>query len=277
MAKPDLPCDDRDQSSHPSPGFAAQASLDVPASAAPRAWLLEARGLHKSYGARQVVNDVSLRIAAGEGVALLGPNGSGKTTLLNMLAGVLRADAGVALVLGKSTGEKQARRAIALVPQHPAVYDELTGYENVALFGKLNGMRAAALEQGVRQALLATELHERRDSRASAYSGGMRRRLSLACALVHAPSLLLLDEPFEGVDEESRSHLLEVLAASKQRGVALVLSTHRLDEVSALCERFLLLREGCVVAERGLDPSATALAERRSTALATALNLGVDR
>ena len=265
MAKHDLLSDARDQ---------APASPGAPDGGSERPCLLEAHGLHKSYGTRQVVSGVSLRVAAGEGMALLGPNGSGKTTLLNMLAGVLRADAGVALVSGKPTTDKQARRALALVPQHPAVYEELTGYENVALFGKLHGLRGAALEQGVRAALQAAELEERRDSRASAYSGGMRRRLSLACALVHAPSLLLLDEPFEGVDEESRSHLLEVLAASKRRGVALVLSTHRLDEVSALCERFTLMREGRVVAERALDRGENAVAADGCTTLAAALARG---
>jgi len=215
--------------------------------------VLEARHLHKSYGAHKVVDDVSLRVAAGEGLLLLGPNGSGKTTLLSLLAGVLRADSGEALACGKPTSEPRARAALALVPQHPAVYDGLTGGENVALFGKLHGLSGAALSAGVESALLAAELWKIRDQRASAYSGGMRRRLSLACALVHAPRLLLLDEPFEGVDDVSRAHLLEVLTASKQRGVALVLSTHRIDEVRALCERFTMLREGRVVCERAVD------------------------
>ncbi|MDB4987816.1 MAG: ABC-type multidrug transport system, ATPase component [Myxococcaceae bacterium] len=227
-------------------------SRAVHAPSAP-AWVLEARSLHKSYGSRHVVDDVSLHVAAGEGMALLGPNGSGKTTLLSLLAGVLRPDAGVALAAGRSVRERSARRSIAFVPQHPAVYDELTGGENVALFGKLHGLRGPALEHGVREALTAAELWPLRELRASAYSGGMRRRLSLACALVHAPALLLLDEPFEGVDDDSRAHLLEVLAASKRGGVALVLSTHRLDEVSALCERFTLLRDGRVVAERDVE------------------------
>jgi len=215
--------------------------------------VLEATELSKSYGPRRVVSEVSLRVSRGEGLALLGPNGSGKTTLLCLLAGVLRPDHGLVLACGKPTTRRSARGALAFVPQNACVYDELTGEENVALFAKLHGMRGAAVSTGVREALRATELWDLRTLRASAYSGGMRRRLSLACALVHSPSLLLLDEPFEGVDEESRAHLLEVLAASKQRGVALVLSTHRLDEVTALCERFLLMRAGSVVAERAID------------------------
>jgi len=218
--------------------------------------VLEARGLCKSYAGRQVLDHVSLRLVRGEGLALLGPNGSGKTTLLSLLAGVLGADGGTALLDGHPITDKRARRVLAFVPQHPAVYDGLSGHENVMLFGRLHGMRGALLQEGVQTALEAAELWMVRDQRASAYSGGMRRRLSLACALVHSPSLLLLDEPFEGVDDASRAHLLEVLIASKQRGVALVLSTHRVDELAALCERFLLLREGRVVAESSVGSSA---------------------
>ncbi|MDB4971804.1 MAG: ABC-type multidrug transport system, ATPase component [Myxococcaceae bacterium] len=229
--------------------------------------MIEASRLCKSYGARKVLDDVSLRIAVGQGVALLGPNGSGKTTLLCLLAGVLRADSGSVHAAGVSIDKRSARRSLAFVPQHPAVYDGLSGSENVALFGRLHGLRGEALAEGARAALTAAELWPLRDQRASTYSGGMRRRLSLACALVHAPSLLLLDEPFEGVDDKSRGHLLEVLAAAQRGGVALVLSTHRLDEVSALCERFVLLREGRVVAEREVGQHADAeLAELTSAA-----------
>lgn len=215
-----------------------------------RQCVLEARHLSKSYGAQRAVDDASVRVLAGEGVALLGPNGSGKTTLLCLLAGVLRAGTGSALVCGQPTHKAGARRALGFVPQDAAVYDGLTGAENLALFGRLSGLTRSALAEGVESALEAAELTSMRDVRAAAYSGGMRRRLSLACALVHAPSVLLLDEPFEGVDDHSRDHLLQVLADSKRRGLALVLSTHRLHEVSALCERFYLLHEGRIALER---------------------------
>jgi len=217
-----------------------------------RAWVLEAQGLTKAYGKQRALEDASLRVMRGEGVALLGPNGSGKTTLLCLLAGVLRASAGRAFVCGQPITEKSARRGLAFVPQDAAVYDGLTGAENIALFGRLAGLRGKALSDGIASALEAAELSSLRDVRARAYSGGMRRRLSLACALVHSPSVLLLDEPFEGVDDHSRDHLMQVLVASKRRGVALVLSTHRLNEVSALCERFCLLREGHIVMQRAI-------------------------
>jgi ABC-type multidrug transport system ATPase subunit len=215
--------------------------------------VLEARGLCKNYGARQALVDASLRVASGEGVALLGPNGSGKTTLLCLLAGVLPNDGGAAYVLGASTKQRKARRALAFVPQDAAIYDGLTVRENIAFFARLHGLRAAALHQAVDGALSASELGAIADTRASALSGGTRRRLSLSCALVHTPRVLLLDEPFEGVDDSSRDHLLEVLRLQKTQGVAVVMSTHRLHEVGALCERFVLLREGRVVAQRGVE------------------------
>jgi ABC-2 type transport system ATP-binding protein len=215
-------------------------------------WILEARELSKWYGERRVLRDVSLRLRSGEGMALLGPNGSGKTTLLCVLAGVLRADHGSALCGGTCTSRKRARRNVGFVPQAAAIYDDLTGFENVALFARLHGLRGRPLRSRVEASLRETELWPCRDARANTYSGGMRRRLSLACALVHEPSVLLLDEPFEGVDEDSRAHLLDVLAESKRRGAALLLSTHRLEEVAALCEQFALLREGAVVATRAV-------------------------
>jgi len=224
-----------------------------------RPWVLEARGLSKRYGDKRVVDDASLQLAPGEGVALLGPNGSGKTTLLCLLAGVLRADAGSALVCGAATVRPRARRALAFVPQGAAVYDELTGAENVALFARLAGVpRGAILGQRVARALAVSALERVATQRAATYSGGMRRRLSLACALVHEPSLLLLDEPFEGIDDDSRRGLLDVLTEAKQRGLALVLSTHRLEEASALCERFLELRDGRIVKERATAELPTA-------------------
>lgn len=215
--------------------------------------LLDARNLSKSYGSRPVLRAVSLSLCAGEGLALVGPNGSGKTTLLCLLAGVLPADEGVALLHGRPTREPNGRKRLAFVPQDSALYDGLSGREHLALFGRLHGLRGAALAERIDVALSAAGLERDAARRAGAYSGGMRRRLSLACALVHAPSLLLLDEPFEGVDEGSRRHLLAVLAASKQSGVALLLSTHRPEEVSALCERCCVMGDGRIVAERMLS------------------------
>ena len=224
--------------------------MGEPAEGALGAPLLEAEGLRKAYGARTVVDSASLRLLSGEGLALLGPNGSGKTTLLSLLSGALPPDAGCARVCSRSVAQPAGRRRLGFVPQELALYEELTGAENVALFGRLSGLSRRALADGVRAALEAADLWQERERRAGTYSGGMRRRLSVACALVHSPAVLLLDEPFVGIDEESRARLFEVLQAKKRAGLGLVLSTHRLDEVAALCDRFLLLTDGRIVGER---------------------------
>ena len=220
---------------------------------------LETHGLVKSYGERIALDDVSLRVSAGEGVALLGANGSGKTTLLSLCAGTLRPDAGEVRVLGRSVNERSARGRLGFVPQEPALYDELTGEENVAFFGRLSGLRGSALHGATRTALEAADLSDSRQRRAGSYSGGMKRRLSVACALVHEPGLLLLDEPFVGIDASSRAKLCELLQERKHAGMALVLSTHRLDELSGLCERSLFLDAGRVLRDSELGSEARVL------------------
>jgi ABC-2 type transport system ATP-binding protein len=208
---------------------------------------LRAEELTKSYGHRKVIAGASLSVRHGEGVALLGPNGCGKTTLLALLAGVLPSDSGTALVFGLPVHKRAARSQLGYVPQELALYEELTARENAAFFGRLCGLRGAQLEDGVHSALEASDLWQVRDEQVRTYSGGMRRRLSVACALVHAPRVLLLDEPFAGIDEHSSEKLLSVLIARKRSGVALVLSTHRLDEVAALCDRFVLITRGALM------------------------------
>ena len=216
---------------------------------------MRAEELTKSYGQRAVIAGASLRVRRGEGVALLGPNGCGKTTLLSLLAGVLPSDSGTASVCGVPVHKRAARKQLGYVPQELALYEELTARENAAFFGRLCGLRGAQLEDGVQSALEASDLWQARGEQVRTYSGGMRRRLSVACALVHAPRLLLLDEPFAGIDEHSSDKLLSVLIARKRAGVALVLSTHRLDEVAALCDRFVLITRGALTQPAHVAPS----------------------
>jgi ABC-2 type transport system ATP-binding protein len=146
----------------------------------------------------------------------------------------------------------RARRCLGFVPQELALYEELTGAENAVFFARMAGLRGQTLAVGVHRALDAAGLLALRDARVNRYSGGMRRRLSVACALAHGPRLLLLDEPFSGIDEDSRERLMRLLLEQKRRGVSLVLSTHRLDEVAALCDRLALLSRGSIVSERAL-------------------------
>jgi ABC-2 type transport system ATP-binding protein len=238
---------------------------------------LETRALVKTYGERIALDDVSLRVSAGEGVALLGANGSGKTTLLSLCAGTLHPDSGEVRVAGRPVHERSARRVLGFVPQEPALYDELTGEENVAFFARLAGLRGSALHASTRTALEAADLSDSRQRRAGSYSGGMKRRLSVACALVHAPELLLLDEPFVGIDASSRVKLCELLHERKQAGLALVLSTHRLDELGSLCERALFLEAGRVLRDTELGSEARVLELRSKAAHAQRAHGSVAR
>jgi ABC-2 type transport system ATP-binding protein len=185
-----------------------------------------------------------LRVEPGEGVALLGPNGSGKSTLLGVLAGVLSPERGEVRVCGAPVTERAARRRLGFVPQDVAVYEDLRVEENARLFGRLSGLRGAALDAAVEGALEGAGLRELRRELVTTLSGGTRRRLSIACALVHEPALLLLDEPFAGIDDSSRRSLLALLARQKRAGLALVISTHRVEELAELCDRALVLCDG---------------------------------
>ena len=203
--------------------------------------LLEASALAKAYGPRPAVRAVSLQLRAGELLALLGPNGAGKSTTLSMLCGLTAPDQGRVAGL-------EARR-IGLVPQEIALFEELGAARNVALFGALYGLSRAQLAERVPQVLAQVGLAERAQDRPQTFSGGMKRRLNIACALVHDPAVLLLDEPTAGVDPHSRNAIFEILEALKRSGKALVYTTHYMEEAERLADRIVIVDQGQVVAE----------------------------
>ncbi len=203
-----------------------------------------------SYGARRALDGVSFEVAAGEIVGLLGPNGAGKTTTLSVLATLRRPDAGDAEVAGISTRRHPARvrRVLGLVPQAPAVYPTLTARENLRCFAGVLGLRRDAGREAARAALDTVGLADRAGDVVATFSGGMQRRLNLACALLHRPAVLLLDEPTVGVDPQSRERILETVRAQATAGTAVLYSTHLMDEAERLCDRVVLIDGGRVVA-----------------------------
>jgi ABC-2 type transport system ATP-binding protein len=210
---------------------------------------LAVRGLRKSYGSAVAVDGISLDVDEGETLGLLGPNGAGKTTLMHLLAGALRADSGELVIAGVSNPYgADARRSIGLAPQAIALYLELTAEENLRFFGRIYGLSGALLRERVERALLVAELVDRRAHRVSTMSGGMQRRLNLAVATVHAPRILLCDEPTVGVDPQSRVHLLRTMADLASSGRTIVLSTHYIEEAERLCDRVAIVDRGRVVA-----------------------------
>jgi ABC-2 type transport system ATP-binding protein len=216
--------------------------------------MLEAQGLCKSYGSRQAVADLSLTVGAGEIVGLLGPNGAGKSTTVAMLCGLVGADQGRVFVgegaSRRELGERTpaAKRRIGVVPQELSIYENLAAAANLELFGALYGLTGALLRERVDAALQLVGLADRAKDKPQTFSGGMKRRLNIAAALVHDPDVLILDEPTVGVDPQSRNAIFDNLESLRERGKALLYTTHYMEEAERLCDRIVILDHGRVVA-----------------------------
>ena len=216
--------------------------------------MLHIENLHKSFGQLHAVRGLSLRVEAGEIYGFLGPNGAGKTTTLSMIAGLLVPDQGrIRLLDGLVPTDPQARFQLGLAPQALALYNGLSARENLRFFGQLFGLSGKTLASAMERVLALTHLDDRADDRVSAYSGGMKRRLNLAVALLHQPALLLLDEPTVGVDPQSRNLLLEAIEQLRDAGHAIVYTTHYMEEVERLADRIGIMDHGQLLAEGSLS------------------------
>ena len=212
--------------------------------------ILELVGIRKSYGRTEALAGVNLNVAHGELFGLLGPNGAGKTTLLAILAGLSGPNSGTVKLFGQPFGPttRSARHSVGLATQDLAIYPELTARENLRFFGRLYGLRGADLNSRIGEMLDMVELKDRADQRAGEFSGGMKRRLNLAVALVHRPELLLLDEPTTGVDPQSRNHIFERVQYLNADGLTVVYTSHYMEEVQSLCPRIAILDHGKMIA-----------------------------
>jgi ABC-2 type transport system ATP-binding protein len=216
--------------------------------------LLEIRGLGKDYGTRVAVAALDLDVEKGAIVGLLGPNGAGKTTTISMISGVVTPSRGKASIAGHDTrtDAHAARAALGVVPQELAIYDPLTAVENLRFFGGLYRLGGALLAERIAWVLGVVGLADRKDEPAAKYSGGMKRRLNLACGLLHKPQLLVLDEPTVGVDPQSRNHIFETIRALRADGMTIVYTSHYMEEVEQLCDRVAIMDGGKVVAQGGV-------------------------
>jgi len=201
-------------------------------------------------GGRRVLDEITFDVAPGEIVGLIGPNGAGKTTTLAVLSTLLAADAGEIRIAGHDLrrAPQAVRRSIGRVPQEAALYPKLTGRENAVFFARLRGACAAEARRTAVAALEQVGLAARADERTAVYSGGMQRRLSLACGLLGSPPVLLLDEPTVGVDPQSFESIVVAIRAHAKGGAALLYSTHHMEEAEQLCDRVVLIDRGRVVA-----------------------------
>ncbi len=216
--------------------------------------MVSARGLCKSYGELRAVEEATFSIERQETFGLLGPNGAGKTTTINMLVGALQPDCGeVEIDDVGAPSRAEARRMLGVAPQSLALYLDLSGAENVTFYGRLYGLRGGRLRERVGWALDFCGLADRRKDLARTYSGGMKRRLNLACAIVHQPRLLLLDEPTVGVDPQSRNRIFDNIEELKRDGCTILYTTHYMEEAQRLCDRVAIMDRGKIIAVDTVD------------------------
>lgn len=215
------------------------------------AQVLVARDLVKRFGDLVAVDGVSFNIGEGETFGLLGPNGAGKTTSISMVAGLLEGDGGKVEVGGQviSTRSPKGKDAIGLVPQDLAIYPDLTATENLRFFGRLYGLGSGTLQRRVDEVLDVIGLADRADDVSKEFSGGMKRRLNIGIGLLHRPRLLILDEPTVGVDPQSRNAILESVEYLSGEGMAVLYTTHYMEEAERLCDRVAIIDEGRIRAE----------------------------
>lgn len=208
-------------------------------------------GLVRRFGDLTAVNDVSFRVAHGETYGLLGPNGAGKTTTISMVCGLLEPDEGTVLVLGQQMGPTKVapKRHLGLVPQDLAIYPDLSARENLTFFGKLQGLAGNDLKSRVGEVLELTGLTDRAKDPTKEFSGGMKRRLNIGIGLLHKPTLLILDEPTVGVDPQSRNAILESVENLSGEGMAVIYTTHYMEEAERLCDRIGIIDSGTLQAE----------------------------
>ena len=213
--------------------------------------LLKVVNLSKSYGARRAVDAVSFQVQSGQTVGLIGPNGAGKSSIVGMICGLLRIDAGSVELDGMAVtgGRSSAKRRIGFVPQELALFDDLSARDNLKLFAALYGIRGAELTRRCDQVLELVNLAERAGEKPATFSGGMKRRLNIAAALMHEPQLLILDEPTVGVDPQSRNAIFDTLEQLKKMGRSLIYTSHYMEEVERLADQIVIIDHGKVLAD----------------------------
>ncbi len=206
--------------------------------------------LTKKFGEVTAVDKMSLEIEEGEIFGLLGPNGAGKSTAINMITGLLMVDKGSICILGKDIRKHKmaAKSNIGIVPQDIAIYEDLTSLENVRFFASLYGLRGKGLEDAVLEALEFTGLSDKKKDFPKNFSGGMKRRLNIACAIAHKPKLIIMDEPTVGIDPQSRNHILQSVKKLNELGSTIIYTSHYMEEVDEICTRIAIMDHGKVIA-----------------------------
>ena len=212
--------------------------------------ILKTKDLTKKYGNRIVVDNLNLEIEEGEVFGLLGPNGAGKSTTMNMICGIVNPTLGEVEFMGKDfrKNRKELIGNLGYIPQELAIHGNLKAWENVELFTSLYGIKGAKLKEAIDDSLEYVGLLDKRNDFAKTFSGGMKRRLNIACAIGHDPKLLIFDEPTVGIDPQSRNFILERIRESNEKGATVIYTSHYMEEVEAICTRIAIMDNGKIIA-----------------------------
>ncbi len=212
---------------------------------------IEVKNLEKSYKSKKVIHGISFSIYEGEILCLLGPNGASKSTTINILCGALGFDRGEVTCRGLPINQNLQgfKKQLGIVPQDIALYEELAAEKNIQFFASLYGLKGKELESGVSFALSSVGLTSHRKEKVTTFSGGMKRRLNIACAIAHRPALLIMDEPTVGIDPQSRNHILQSIKEMQMKGMTVLYTTHYMEEVEEISSRIIVMDHGQIIAE----------------------------
>ncbi len=213
--------------------------------------MIQVNNLSKSFDDIKAVKDISFTINRGEVFGFLGPNGAGKSTTLNMMSTIVNGDNGTIFIDGYDLSNHQnvCKQLIGVVPQEISLYDEFTAYQNLQFWGSLYKVPKTELKNKISEILKLIGLYDRKDDLIKTYSGGMKRRINIASALLHNPKVLFMDEPTVGVDPQSRNRIFEIVEALNKQGITIVYTTHYMEEVERLCNRIAIIDDGKIIAQ----------------------------
>lgn len=217
--------------------------------------ILTLKGITKNYGDKVVVNNVNLSVAKGDIVGFLGPNGAGKSTTVKIITNMVTDYKGSILYFNDTITKnfKKFKSEVGVVPQEIAIYDDLSAYDNVKFFCSLYGFHGKDLKERVERALTFVALWDSKDEKPGKFSGGMKRRLNIACSIAHTPKLLIMDEPTVGIDPQSRNHILQSIKELNKNGMTIIYVSHYMEEIEELCNRIAILDHGTLLEDCGKE------------------------
>jgi ABC-2 type transport system ATP-binding protein len=213
--------------------------------------LMTVNKLEKSFKENIVLKGISFEVRRGEVLCILGPNGAGKSTTINILTAALGSDSGEICFKGNKINRqlKKYKQSVGIVPQDISLYEELSAERNLKFFASLYGLYGSKLKEAVNEALVFAGLEDRRHDKVKTFSGGMKRRLNIACAIAHHPELVIMDEPTVGIDPQSRNHILNSIKKLRDKGITVIYTTHYMEEVEAISSRIIIMDHGAIIAE----------------------------